>query len=256
MRVFNLSDAQKRRTVDIHHDFEFVDEGPAGLHIISMGAVFEGYKRKKLLYAINRDFFSTPLFKRMCETNNEQNTWMFDNVFTHINVRVETRQGQVRLTAKGARKAVAAGKTVTVLAVDQKVQGRGNATVIVGTLAQIRAKVEATIASVTDAPEAKRHVRQWCYYSAHDVVCFDNLFGGMINVPESFAYHAIDLRLLTDVFGQKHDSFNPDAKYPHHPLFDALAQYETAKKLAVLVEKKMGPEGIGMAVRHGDADDE
>jgi len=101
--------------------------------------------------------------------------------------------------------------------------------IVVGTQATIRRKLVAMVAAATTFK--KPEVRQWCYYSAHDTVCFNNLFGGMMHKPDNWCNYAIDLRLLSDVFGKDHDDYNPEAKYPHHPLFDALGQYETAMAL-------------------------
>lgn len=234
MGVFNVPKSVRLSMVDIHHDFEFVDEGNDGLHTISIGAVIEGDLGRKLFYGIYKGFFDSDVFKRMLKIDNDQNKWMRKNVMKHIFVRL----------AGGAKKPVTIdeawddlrnGAKFSIAANYQELSGRTDVDVYVGSITGIKTKLLAVVDAVTSAD--KPTVRQWCYYSAHDTVCFNNLFGGMMGKPDGWCNYAIDLRLLTDVMGLKHDDYNPEAKLPHHPLFDALGQYATAEKLRKFVAK-------------------
>ncbi len=233
MGIFNLSKSDALRVVDVHHDFEFVDLGTDGLHIISYGAVLEGPGKSRMVYGINSDFFKTAVFRRMCEEQSEQNTWMFENVFKHIKVMI---RGKLT-TVTDARKQFAENATLSfaIEPDDQPVPKSDVLDVVVGNIDKLRDALVAAVDKTTSAKD--KIVRQWCYYAAHDTVCFNNLFGGMMHKPDGWDNFAIDIRLLSDVFGQDHDDFNPEAKYPHHPLFDAMAQCATANKLRTHVLK-------------------
>jgi hypothetical protein len=228
MSVFNPAD--RAALVEIHHDFEFVDDGSNGLHFISVGCVIAGPKKSTLFYAINSDFFTSDVFTDMVNNDNEDsdnNTWMFEHVFKHIICRIGTRK--VDLTT--ARLAIASGKKFSIHAEDQQPVSKPTPTVIVGTTEQIKDALLKAVSSV--APKGDYEVQPWGYYIAHDHVLLANIFGGMRKMPENWRYYSLDVRQLSDVLGQDHDDFNPNT--PHHPLYDAVAQYKTAKKLTKLV---------------------
>jgi hypothetical protein len=236
MGIFNIAKADEEKFVDIHHDFEFVDAGAAGLPTVSIGAVICSGSKLSYLYGIDSTFFETTMFLDLCRTKNKQNDWLFENMFVHIRVRLDKELKSISLN--DARGRITKNTVVRLVAADQRTKEMDalGVQIVVGTQAAIRRKLVQMVSASTTFK--KPEVRQWCYYSAHDTVCFNNLFGGMLHKPDNYSNYAIDIRVLSDVFGQKHDDFNPAAKHPHHPLFDALAQYETALKLQELVLKK------------------
>lgn len=230
MSVFRPAD--KASIVELHHDFEFVDAGLDGLHFISVGCVAAGPKKSALFYAINRDFFATDLFRDMIRDENndsENNTWMFNHVFKHIKCRV----GKKLTDLTTARLAIAEGAKFSIVAEDQAPVSKPKPTVIVGSVEEIKEALLKVVASVS--PKGiETTVQPWGYYTAHDHVLLANIFGGMRHMPDNWRYYSIDVRQLTDILGQDHDDFNPNT--PHHPLYDAVAQFKTARKMADLVE--------------------
>jgi len=229
MGIFNIKSEDAEKFVDVHHDFEFVDAGAAGLTTVSIGAVITSNGKLSYLYGIDATFFETELFRSLCRTRSKQNDWLFENMFVHILVRLDKELKAISL--KEARGRIGNDTVVRVIAADQRTKELDDlgVQIVIGNQTAIKRKLVQMVAAATTfkAPQ----VRQWCYYSAHDTVCFNNLFGGMMHKPDNYDNYAIDLRLLSDVLGQKHDDYNPEAKYPHHPLFDALGQYETAMRL-------------------------
>jgi hypothetical protein len=229
MSVFNPTD--KASTVELHHDFEFVDAGLDGLHFISVGCVAAGPSKSALFYGINKDFFGTELFHDMTRDENsdsENNTWMFDHVFKHIKCRV----GKKLTDLATARLAIAEGAKFSIIAEDQAPVSKPKPTVVVGTVSEIKEALLKVVAGVSPKG-VEITVQPWGYYTAHDHVLLANIFGGMRHMPDNWRYYSIDVRQLTDILGQDHDDFNPNT--PHHPLYDAVAQFKTARKMADLV---------------------
>jgi len=249
MSIFKLSQKDQASTIDIHHDFEFVDCGLNGLHVISIGAVIDGPKKRSLFYGINNDFFNSDVFLDMVNdegklSEKSNNTWMFENVFKHIICRV----GAKTVSISDARLAIAHGRKFSIHAEDQKPVSKPVPTVVVGTPDEIKEALLKVVSAASPAGETT--VRPWGYYTAHDHVCLANLFGGMRNMPDNWCYFSLDIRQMSDIFGQDHDDFNPNT--PHHPLYDAVAQYKTARKLAVFVANA-DPKTLGNLVKGATA---
>lgn len=248
-------------TVDLFLDFEFWDRGSAGCHVISGGFVAVAgnqdtpskYKQATL-YAINTGFFDSlgsgrrGTFTHITDLyadGNENAKWMHENVFPHILVEVcDSESGSA-----GSRFVTAAELQDLIgrdeaseedddsadnyaldkyrVALTTKTEA-GMVPHFSGSLSEIRNMLDATIASL-GVKDPK--VRVWAYYNAHDHVCLASLFGAMVDMPENWNFFDYDLRALSDVFGYEHDEFNPEPSKPHHPLYDAHAQYETTQAL-------------------------
>lgn len=246
MSIFKLDAATAKNRVNVHHDFEFVDDGLKGLFFISIGAVIEGPKAKKLFYGINESFFKSERFIAMCAENNKQNDWMFENVFSHIQANMLGRELQEVMSLSEGRRFIAkrGAKSFEIRQRDQRTLSKPTPTIIVGTTEQIKNKLVETIESTIDSKSYE--IQPWGYYTAHDHVLLSNLFGNMSNMPDNWIYYSYDIRQMTDIFGLDHDDWNPNT--PHHPLYDAIAQYKMAKRIQDHIAKIDATE-LGKAVK-------
>jgi hypothetical protein len=243
--------------VDIHFDCEFVDQGNAGLDFISIGAVIVGNQGRSNFYGVDKDFFKSKVFfdtfHPKSDKEKEQSGWMLANVWRHITGTAvagsDHGKGSVSslydiLSKDGAVFTPDFDQTYPIKK-DDDTEESGNEpdVTVVGKIGNIAKAILETVEDVRAKDLGDDNVtRIWTYYGAHDMVCLDNLFGGMLSVPETFNYYSYDFRSLGDIFGYSHDELNPNT--PHCAMSDAIAQYEMAQKLRKMIARDYGKKFV------------
>ena len=232
----NLDTREWTDKLGFHYDFEFMDIGTSGLETISIGGIFESCGIRGDFYGINSDYFSSktswPTFVNHTNPNYE---FMHDNVFKQI--LVEDRASSKRLSMSdlldnavhGDEKYIS--RVINLEPVAFRILSRQpffEDQVVIGSPEYIGNKLDAMAVELGATKE--RPVQPIGYYPAHDHVCLNNLFGGMLKTPEHWNYFSLDLRSMTDLFCQDHDDYNPET--PHHCYADACGQRDTWLKLA------------------------
>jgi hypothetical protein len=86
-------------------------------------------------------------------------------------------------------------------------------------------------------PSLKTDIKLYGYYSAYDHVCFSQIFGKMINLPEGLPMFTIDLKQTLDYFGIPHYSKLINPPENEH---DALCDAKWNLKLYKAIKEKFG----------------
>lgn len=241
MHKLNLF-SRPKGTVDIYHDFEFWDLGPDGTHAISFGAVIEGDHGIKTIYAINKDFFSSSgthnfqsmlwkhaTFKFASLPNGHafDMTWMKDNVFKFI-------KGAVRYKMTTLDNAFVDDPQKFMSVSVAPEQDSGADVEHVEPLRALGSRLDSVVVDVSKMH--KPDVRMFGSYTAFDHVCFCQMFGKMIDIPDNFNWCTHDLKTLIDLFGV--DKNEIEVKGDHNPLTDAKAVRESWRNLGKHLEAK------------------
>lgn len=244
---------RQSHVVDLFIDFEFVDRGNKGTHLVSFGAMVCGSQKAKSFYGISTDFFKSPVFRDTVIGNDDNSKWLLEHVFVHITGTAvagsEHKKGRITelldlLKEEGSVFTPDFDQTYPTPVDDWSVETTEENdpdVIVVGTPEKIKQALHETIDDVREVrkkDDIDNIVRTWGYYTSTDFVLLQNLHGGMLSMPENFYYYSYDLRAIGDVFGYDHDAINPPG--PHHALSDALAQYQTTQKLRNMVSEDLG----------------
>ena len=243
--------------VDIHIDCEFVDQGNAGTHFISIGAVVVGNQGRVNFYGINRDFFKSKVFfdtfHPKTDAEKEQQAWMLSHVYAHITGTAVAGKEHRKGTVDKLVDLLEHPSAVFNVDFDQTFLLRNNKgewengnepdVTVVGKLNAIAKGLTESIDSVRAEDKGEDNVtRIWCYYAASDHVCLQQIYGCMLAMPETFNYYDYDIRAIGDLFGYQHSELNCNG--PHHALSDAVEQYTMAQKLRKMIAKDYGDKFV------------
>jgi hypothetical protein len=97
-------------------------------------------------------------------------------------------------------------------------------------LVVIAEEIQDFIAAPHDLVRGKARPEFWAYYASYDWVVFCWLFGVMVDLPDGYPYHPMDLQQWWLQLGSP-DIKPPDPENEHHAMADALWNQQLWHKL-------------------------